>query len=77
MDPEETEIPQQTEGKDLTQFYIGLGLAISSSLFIGASFVIKKISLLRLKGTGNLSAGQGGFGYLKDWVWWLGLFSSK
>lgn len=62
---------------EVTDFYIGLGLAVSSSLFIGASFIIKKISLNRLNHGGGLRAGQGGFGYLKDWMWWLGLLSSK
>lgn len=50
-------------------FYIGLFLAISSSLFIGSSFIIKKKGLLKL----NIRAGSGGFGYLKEWMWWAGL----
>lgn len=62
---------------DTTEFYVGLSLAVSSSLFIGSSFVIKKVSLNRLSRTGHLRAGQGGFGYLRDWTWWLGLLSSK
>lgn len=61
----------------ITDFYLGLSLAVSSSLFIGASFIIKKVSLNRLTHGGGLRAGQGGFGYLKDWMWWLGLLSSK
>ncbi|CAI9732114.1 magnesium transporter NIPA2-like isoform X8 [Octopus vulgaris] len=32
----------------LRDFYIGLTLAISSSLFIGSSFIFKKLGLLRL-----------------------------
>ncbi|XP_022663271.1 magnesium transporter NIPA2-like isoform X1 [Varroa destructor] len=56
------------------QFTIGLILAISSSLFIGSSFIVKKKGLLRLGGaSGKTRAGAGGFGYLKDWVWWTGL----
>nr|CAH7758284.1 unnamed protein product [Callosobruchus chinensis] len=56
-----------------TNFYIGLLLAVCSSLFIGTSFIIKKISLTRLSRIGALRAGAGGFGYLKDWFWWLGI----
>lgn len=62
---------------EITDFYVGLGLAVSSSLFIGTSFIIKKVSLNRLSHGGGVRAGQGGFGYLKDWMWWLGLLSSK
>lgn len=57
--------------------YVGVGLAIISSVFIGSSFIIKKVSLMRLTRTGCLRAGAGGFGYLKDWMWWSGLISSK
>nr|CAD7425295.1 unnamed protein product [Timema monikensis] len=60
---------------DVTQFYIGLGLAVSSSVFIGSSFIIKKKALLRLNRTGSVRAGAGGFGYLKEWVWWAGLLT--
>lgn len=59
------------------EFYIGLGLAVSSSIFIGSSFIIKKKGLLRLSKKGSLRASAGGFGYLKDYVWWAGLLSSK
>lgn len=38
-------------------FYVGLGLAISSSIFIGASFVIKKKGLLKLGVQGQTRAG--------------------
>lgn len=60
-----------------TEFYIGLGLAISSSFFIGSSFIIKKKALIHLNRSGNLRASAGGFGYLKQWLWWLGLITSK
>ncbi|GFQ92252.1 hypothetical protein TNCT_93971 [Trichonephila clavata] len=56
-------------------FYIGLGLAVSSSLFIGSSFVIKKKGLLRIGSQGQIRAGLGGYGYLKEWIWWAGLLS--
>ncbi|XP_069600605.1 magnesium transporter NIPA3 [Ranitomeya imitator] len=55
--------------------YIGLILAISSSLFIGSSFIMKKKGLLRLADKGVTRAGQGGFSYLKEWLWWAGLLS--
>lgn len=58
-------------------FYIGLALAVISTIFIGSSFIIKKKALIRLNRLGGLRAGSGGFGYLKEWVWWLGLLTSK
>nr|CAC44630.1 hypothetical protein [Takifugu rubripes] len=56
-------------------FYIGLSLAVSSSAFIGASFILKKRGLLRLARKGSMRAGQGGHAYLKEWLWWAGLIS--
>uniref|UniRef100_A0A8C2BJC2 NIPA magnesium transporter 2 n=1 Tax=Cyprinus carpio TaxID=7962 RepID=A0A8C2BJC2_CYPCA len=56
-------------------FYIGLALAISSSIFIGGSFILKKKGLLRLARKGSMRAGQGGHAYLKEWLWWAGLLS--
>ncbi|XP_018605356.1 magnesium transporter NIPA2 isoform X1 [Scleropages formosus] len=56
-------------------FYIGLALAISSSVFIGGSFILKKKGLLRLARKGSTRAGQGGHAYLKEWLWWAGLLS--
>uniref|UniRef100_A0A1B0CKY0 Putative magnesium transporter nipa2 n=1 Tax=Lutzomyia longipalpis TaxID=7200 RepID=A0A1B0CKY0_LUTLO len=56
-----------------SEFYIGLGLAISSSFFIGSSFIIKKKALIRMTRIGAVRAGSGGFGYLKEWIWWAGL----
>lgn len=57
------------------EFYIGLGLAISSCFFIGSSFIIKKKALLRLSKLGEVRAGSGGFGYLREWIWWAGLLT--
>ncbi|XP_026749607.2 magnesium transporter NIPA2 isoform X1 [Galleria mellonella] len=54
-------------------FFIGLSLAVSSSIFIGSSFVIKKSALIKISASGNLRASAGGFAYLKQWTWWLGL----
>ncbi|MFH4977972.1 hypothetical protein AB6A40_004681 [Gnathostoma spinigerum] len=61
----------------LMDFYIGLGLAISSSLFIGSSFIIKKKALIKLATSGDCAqrASEGGFGYLKEWLWWLGVIT--
>ncbi|MBN3294089.1 NIPA3 protein, partial [Polypterus senegalus] len=55
--------------------YIGLALAVSSSLFIGYSFILKKKGLLQLSKKGSTRAGQGGHAYLKEWIWWAGLIS--
>ncbi|XP_063014165.1 magnesium transporter NIPA3 [Melospiza melodia melodia] len=55
--------------------YIGLALAIGSSIFIGSSFILKKKGLLKLADRGVTRAGQGGYSYLKEWVWWAGLLS--
>ncbi|XP_076446792.1 magnesium transporter NIPA2-like isoform X2 [Babylonia areolata] len=57
----------------MEDFYIGLFLAISSSLFIGTSFIFKKLGLLRLAKLSATRAGQGGYGYLKEWMWWAGM----
>ncbi|XP_006138355.2 magnesium transporter NIPA4 [Pelodiscus sinensis] len=56
-------------------FYIGLALAIFSSFLIGSSVILKKKGLLRLVDTGGTRAGDGGHGYLKDWLWWAGLLT--
>lgn len=56
-------------------FYIGLGLALSSSIFIGGSFILKKKGLLKLASRGSIRAGQGGHAYLREWLWWAGLLS--
>ncbi|XP_065584879.1 magnesium transporter NIPA2-like [Artemia franciscana] len=57
------------------EVYYGLLLAVLSCIFIGISFIIKKISLKRLGFKGHTRAGAGGYGYLKDWLWWLGILS--
>lgn len=63
----------QTKESQLSDFYIGLGLAISSSLFIGSSFIIKKKALIKLATNGSTDyaqrASEGGYGYLKEWLW--------
>lgn len=56
-------------------FYIGLTLAVSSSVFIGTSFIVKKKGLLRVARTSTTRAGSGGYAYLKEWLWWVGLIT--
>jgi hypothetical protein len=51
---------------------IGLVLAISSGLFIGVSFVLKKHGLLKANLKYNEEAGEG-YGYLKNVWWWTGM----
>ncbi|XP_069677999.1 magnesium transporter NIPA2 [Periplaneta americana] len=74
-DIEDNNDPVYVQRYDTTEFYIGLCLAISSSVFIGSSFIIKKKALIRLNRAGAVRAGAGGFGYLKEWIWWAGLLS--
>lgn len=62
---------------DNVSFVIGLSLAISSSVFIGSSFIIKKVALKKVNSLGITRAAAGGYAYLKQWMWWLGLFTSK
>ncbi|KAM6150263.1 magnesium transporter NIPA3 [Erethizon dorsatum] len=57
--------------------YVGLLLAVSSSICIGSSFILKKKGLLQLANKGATRAGEGGHSYLKEWLWWAGLLSSK
>jgi len=51
---------------------VGLILAISSGLFIGVSFVLKKLGLLKANLKYNEEAGEG-YGYLKNAWWWSGM----
>lgn len=51
---------------------VGLVLAISSGAFIGVSFVIKKVGLLKANEKYHEEAGEG-YGYLKNAWWWLGM----
>jgi drug/metabolite transporter (DMT)-like permease len=50
----------------------GLVLALSSSLFIGASFIVKKKGLKKAASTGT-RAGVGGYSYLYEPLWWIGM----
>jgi len=66
-----------TTGANMVEFYIGLGLAVSSSLFIGTSFIIKKKALIKLANGTDCTqrASEGGYGYLKEWLWWMGVLT--
>ncbi|KAK8932477.1 Magnesium transporter NIPA2 [Metarhizium anisopliae] len=61
-------------GPDRPPYYkvIGIALAIGSGLFIGSSFVLKKVGLLRANEKYNEVAGEG-YGYLKNAFWWSGM----
>ena len=53
---------------------IGLVLALSSSIFIGSSFIIKKMGLKKAATNGNRAA-AGGHSYLYEPWWWFGMTS--
>ncbi|KAL6970973.1 hypothetical protein U1Q18_030652 [Sarracenia purpurea var. burkii] len=52
----------------------GLVLALSSSIFIGSSFIVKKKGLKKAGATG-IRAGSGGFSYLLEPWWWAGMLT--
>ncbi|CAD5182332.1 unnamed protein product [Musa acuminata subsp. malaccensis] len=52
----------------------GFALALSSSFFIGSSFIVKKIGLKKA-GMYGVRAGSGGFSYLYEPLWWLGMIT--
>ena len=50
---------QQPHAGGLNPFYIGIVLAVASSLFIGSSFILKKKGLLKLMNYhGTIRAGE-------------------
>lgn len=51
---------------------IGILLAVGSGFFIGSSFVVKKMGLLKANEKYNEAAGEG-YGYLKNAWWWAGM----
>ncbi|TVY38056.1 Magnesium transporter [Lachnellula subtilissima] len=51
---------------------IGISLAVASGCFIGVSFVLKKIGLLKANDKYEEVAGEG-YGYLKNAFWWTGM----
>ncbi|EEF44183.1 probable magnesium transporter NIPA1 [Ricinus communis] len=52
----------------------GFVLAISSSIFIGSSFIVKKKGLKKA-GANGTRAGMGGHSYLLEPWWWAGMLS--
>ncbi|XP_031495787.1 probable magnesium transporter NIPA6 isoform X1 [Nymphaea colorata] len=52
----------------------GFLLAVVSSAFIGSSFILKKKGLKRAGAYGE-RAGSGGYGYLLEPLWWVGMIS--
>ncbi|CAL5387664.1 unnamed protein product [Camellia sinensis] len=52
----------------------GLVLALSSSFFIGASFIVKKKGLKKAGASGT-RAGVGGYSYLYEPLWWAGMIT--
>ncbi|CAN0875227.1 Probable magnesium transporter NIPA2 [Linum grandiflorum] len=52
----------------------GLILAVSSSIFIGSSFIVKKKGLKKAANTGT-RAGLGGYSYLYQPWWWAGMIT--
>lgn len=52
----------------------GLVLALSSSFFIGASFIVKKKGLKKA-GSSGVRAGVGGYSYLYEPLWWVGMIA--
>ncbi|XXG41393.1 hypothetical protein AAC387_Pa01g1863 [Persea americana] len=53
----------------------GFVLALLSSGFIGASFIIKKKGLRRAAAASGVRAGVGGYSYLLEPLWWLGMIT--
>ncbi|PIA29941.1 hypothetical protein AQUCO_05800192v1 [Aquilegia coerulea] len=52
----------------------GLLLALSSSIFIGSSFIVKKKGLKKA-GANGTRAGSGGYSYLYEPWWWVGMIT--
>ncbi|KAI9683686.1 MAG: hypothetical protein M1829_004991 [Trizodia sp. TS-e1964] len=51
---------------------VGISLAVASGVFIGCSFVLKKMGLLKANEKYKEEAGEG-YGYLKNAWWWSGM----
>lgn len=63
----------ETKEEALRDFWIGLCLAVTSAIFTGSSFILKKKGLLNVSKRSATRAGAGGFTYLKEWLWWCGM----
>lgn len=59
-------------GRPASYKIVGIILAVCSGLFIGISFVLKKVGLLKANVKYNQEAGEG-YGYLKNAYWWGGM----
>ncbi|KAI4385387.1 hypothetical protein MLD38_003421 [Melastoma candidum] len=53
----------------------GVVLALLSSAFIGGSFIIKKKGLKRAAACSGVRAGVGGYAYLLEPLWWIGMIT--
>ncbi|KAM3398387.1 hypothetical protein P3S68_001902 [Capsicum galapagoense] len=53
----------------------GIILALLSSVFIGASFIIKKKGLRRAAVVSGVRASVGGYSYLMEPLWWIGMIT--
>ncbi|GJN17017.1 hypothetical protein PR202_gb04055 [Eleusine coracana subsp. coracana] len=63
----------EAEGSDLFAANLkGALLTVASSAFIGVSFIVKKKGLRRAGAVGS-RAGVGGYGYLREPLWWVGM----
>ncbi|KAJ5486407.1 hypothetical protein N7530_000707 [Penicillium desertorum] len=62
----------ETSGRPPVYKAVGISLAVASGVFIGISFVVKKIGLLKANVKYNEEAGEG-YGYLKNFWWWTGM----
>lgn len=62
----------ETQQRPASFKIIGICLAIGSGLFIGTSFVLKKVGLLKANEKYKEVAGEG-YGYLKNAFWWTGM----
>jgi uncharacterized membrane protein len=61
-----------TESRPPVYKAIGISLAIASGVFIGVSFVFKKVGLLKANEKYDTQAGEG-YAYLKNAFWWSGM----
>ncbi|KAI2715359.1 hypothetical protein CBS147332_5013 [Penicillium roqueforti] len=62
----------ESSGRPPVYKAVGVSLAVASGVFIGISFVVKKIGLLKANVKYNEEAGEG-YGYLKNFWWWTGM----
>ena len=82
--PIDTETALYTCMNSCTKTYRGLALAaghysatatVIRWCFPSLSFIVKKKGLLRVARSSASRAGSGGYAYLKEWLWWVGLLT--